>query len=149
RSEGWREIEAVGLSPDGKTLATRDDKYLYFHDAPTGKELRKLKYLPESGGGRSVTGWLTFTPDGKQVAATLMGTAVQLIDVDTGKVTRTFAQGAVGAACVFSPDGKLMAAGGYESEGHVYFARLWEVATGKELRRITFGKGSNHIIGAL
>src|SRR5262249_29301499 len=35
------ETEAVGLSPDGKTLAARDDEFLYFWDAETGKELRK------------------------------------------------------------------------------------------------------------
>src|SRR5262249_56726260 len=30
--------EAVGLSPDGTILATKDDKFLYFRDAATGKE---------------------------------------------------------------------------------------------------------------
>src|SRR5262249_35248426 len=35
--ERGREIEAVGLSPDGKTLAARDDAFLYFWDAATGK----------------------------------------------------------------------------------------------------------------
>ena len=125
----------MGLSPDGKTLATRDDKFLCFRDAATGKELRKLKYLSDAGGGRSPTEWLTFTPDGKQVAVTLMGHAVHLIDVATGKVIRTFDMPAAASACVFSPDGKLMATGGYEQEKGVYYARLWEVATGKELRR--------------
>jgi RNA polymerase sigma factor (sigma-70 family) len=144
--EGGEQIEAVGLSPDGKILAARDGEYLRFLDAATGKEIRKLKYLPESGGGRSVTSWLTFTPNGKQVAATLMETAVHLIDVGTARVTRTFAHGQVPAACVFSPDGKLMATGGYEEENGVYFARLWEVGTGKELRRFPVGRGS---IGAL
>ncbi len=131
--------EAVGLSPDGKTLATKDDKFLYFRDAATGKELRKLKYVSDSGGGRSITDWITFTPDGKQVAAVLMGDAVQLIDVETGKVTRTFAPGAAASACVFSPDGKLMATGGFEEEKGVYFARIWEIGTGNELRRFPAG----------
>ena len=126
--------EAVGLSPDGTTLATKDDKFLYLRDAATGNELRKLKYLSDSGGGRSITDWLTFTPDGKQVAVTLMGEAVQLIDVGNGEVTRTFAPGAAASACVFSPDGKLMATGGYDLVEGVYCARLWEVGTGKELR---------------
>jgi RNA polymerase sigma factor (sigma-70 family) len=85
--------EAVGLSPDGKTLATKDDKFLYLRDAATGKEIRKVKYLPDSGGGRSPTDWLTFTPDGKQLAAVLMGSAVRLIDVRTGEVTRPFETG--------------------------------------------------------
>jgi RNA polymerase sigma factor (sigma-70 family) len=131
--------EAVDLSPDGKTLAARDDTYLCFCDAATGKELRKLNYLSASAGGRSPTEWLTFTPDGKQVAVTLMGDAVQLIDVETCKVIRTFAPGAAASACVFSPDGKLMATGGYEVEKGVYYARLWEVGTGKELRRFPAG----------
>jgi RNA polymerase sigma factor (sigma-70 family) len=141
--------EAVDLSPDGKTLATRDDKFLYFWDAATGKELRKVKYLPASGGGRSPTEWLTFTPDGKQVAVTMMGTAVHLIEVETGALKRTFDLAAAARACVFSPDGKLMATGGYEQEKGVYYARLWEVATGKELRRFAIAHQTNRPIGAL
>src|SRR5262249_14251671 len=121
-----RGSEAVALSPDGKTLAAKDDKFLYFLDAASGKELRKIKYLPDSGGGRSVTDWMTFTPDGKQIAATLMGHAIQLIDVDTGKVTRTFTPGAAASACVFSLDGKLIATAGYDLVEGVYCARLWE-----------------------
>ena len=134
-NEPGSDTEAVGLSPDGKTLATKDDEFLYFRDAATGKELRKLKYLSDSGGGRSGTDWLTFTPDGKQAAVTLMGDEVQLIDVEAAKVTKTFAPGGAASACVFSPDGKLMATGGYEKVEGVYYARLWEVGTGKELRR--------------
>jgi RNA polymerase sigma factor (sigma-70 family) len=126
--------EAVGLSPDGKILATKDGRFVTFWDAAAGKEIRKLKYV--SGG----TDWLTFTPDGKQLAATLMGDAVCLIDVETGKVTRTFTAGAPVSACAFSPDGKWMATGGYEKEKDVYLPRLWEVGTGKELRRFPAGR---------
>jgi RNA polymerase sigma factor (sigma-70 family) len=134
--EAARDIEAVGMSPDGKILATRDEVFLHFRDAATGKELRKLNYLPESGGvSRSITEWLTFTPDSKQIAATLLGDAVQLIDVETLKVVRKFEFGGAATACVFSPDGKWMATGGYDLEEKVYHARLWEVSTGKELRR--------------
>jgi len=86
--EFGRGIEAVGLSPDGKTLAAKDDRFLYFRNAATGKELRKFKYLGDTGGSRAMTDWLTFTPDGKHLAATLMGDAVQLIEVETGKVIR-------------------------------------------------------------
>jgi RNA polymerase sigma factor (sigma-70 family) len=144
-----RDIEAVGLSPDGKILAIQDGKDLSFLDAATGKELRKVRFWPDSGASRSVTNWLTFTPDGKQVAATLMGQAVQLIDVGTGKVTKTFDLAGAARACVFSPDGKLMVTGGYESEKNVYFARLWDVATGKEQRRFVLGHQINHSIAAL
>jgi RNA polymerase sigma factor (sigma-70 family) len=132
-------IEAVGLSPDGKTLAAKNDKFLSIRDAATGKVINKINYWPESGGSRAITNWLTFTPDGKHIAGTMMGDAVQLIDVGTGKVTQTFEPGAAASACVFSPDGKLMATGGYGQEKGVYFARLWEVGTGKELRRFPAG----------
>jgi RNA polymerase sigma factor (sigma-70 family) len=141
--------EAVGLSPDGKTLATKDDKYIYFRDAATGKEIRRLKYLPENGGGRSPTDWMTFSPDGKLLAATLMGSAVQMIDVETAQVKRTFEKGAAARACVFSPDGKLMATGGYAEEKGVYYARLWEIATGKEFRRFVISTELNRPVGAL
>jgi WD40 repeat protein/beta-lactamase regulating signal transducer with metallopeptidase domain len=133
------DAEAVGLSPDGKTLATKDAGAVHFWDATTGKELRKHVYMTDAGGGRSGTDWITFTPDGKQVAVTLLEHAVQLIDVETAKVIRTFAPSAAVTACVFSPDGKLMATGGYENEAGGYSARLWEVGTGKEVRRFVAG----------
>jgi RNA polymerase sigma factor (sigma-70 family) len=129
--------EAVALSPDGKTLVAKHYNGLYFRDAATGKELRKIT-LP-AGDGRTLTSWLTFTPDGKQVAATFSGNAIHLIDVGTGEVRRRFTYDQPLCACVFSPDGKLMAAGGYEKG--VAFARLWEAATGKELRRCAAGDG--------
>jgi WD40 repeat protein len=131
----------VGLSPDGKTLAVKDDKFVYFLDAETGKEIHKLKYLADSGGERerSINDWMAFTPDGKQLAVLLMGDAVQLIDVETCKTIRTFERGWASSACAFSPDGKLMATAGYEKEKDAYVARLWEVGTGKELRHFAAG----------
>ena len=144
--EPGRGTEAVGLSPDGKTLVTKDDQFLYFRDAATGKELRKLKYLPASGGGRAVTDWLTFTPDGKQLAAILMGNEVSMIDVGTGEVTRTFATGGGASACLFSPDGKRMATS-YKKEKDVYVVRLWDVGTGNELKTFPtgmFAAGKGH-----
>jgi hypothetical protein len=51
--EGGLNAEGVGLSPDGMTLAVKDHRFLTFPDAATGKEPRKVKYLPEAGGRRS------------------------------------------------------------------------------------------------
>jgi WD40 repeat protein len=133
--------EAVGLSPDGTILAVKDDKFITIRDTATGEVLRKVKYLPESGGGRSVTNWLSFTPDGKQIAAVMMGDAVRLIDVWTGEVTQTFEPG---GPVVFSPDGKRMATSGYESAKREYFVRLRDVGTGQELRRMTVGEAGIH-----
>jgi WD40 repeat protein len=44
-------------------------------------------------------------------------------------------------AADFSPDGKHLAGGGYDSENNVYFARVWDAEAGKELHRLRFGNG--------
>jgi WD40 repeat protein len=51
-------------------------------------------------------------------------------------VARTFEPG---GPVVFSPDGKLMAAPGYDREKRAYFVRVCEAGTGKELRRFAAG----------
>jgi RNA polymerase sigma factor (sigma-70 family) len=146
-SEGAR-IEAVGLSPDGTILAIKDDSGVSLRDARTGKEIRKVPYTPMAG-GRSVTGWVTFTPDGKQFAVTMMGNEICLIDAGTGKVNRTFAPVIPASECAFSPDGNLLATRGYDAGDKVNFAQLWEVATGKELRRFALSNNIQQSITAL
>jgi RNA polymerase sigma factor (sigma-70 family) len=146
-SEGGANLEAVGLSPDGTVLAAKDDGGIRLLDATTGKEIRKIGYLPSPG--RSVTGWVTFTPDGKQVAATLTQDAIHLIDVGTGEVTRTFAPVLAATPCAFSPDGKLMATCGYKAGGDFNFAQLWDVATGKEVRRFAISHDVHQSVSAL
>jgi RNA polymerase sigma factor (sigma-70 family) len=132
-------VEAVALSPDGRTLATHQGTAVHLHDAATGKEIRKIA-LPNTN-PRSITQWLTFAPDGKMLAAASEGQVIHLLDIDKQKVVRSFPHRSTVFAAAFSPDGTLLAGGGYDGEGGVYFARLWEVASGKELRRCAGGKG--------
>jgi RNA polymerase sigma factor (sigma-70 family) len=141
--------EAVGLSPDGKVLATKDDAGVCIRDAATGKEIRRIKYSADGGGGRSITAWMAFSLDGKRLAVTMLGSATQLIDVATGEVVGTFDTGGAGRACAFSADGKLMATGGYGEENGTYYARLWDLGTGKELRKCAIGLERNRPIAAL
>jgi RNA polymerase sigma factor (sigma-70 family) len=129
--------EAVGLSPDGKTLATKDSEAVCLRDAATGKEIRRISF--GQSGRRAITDWVTFSPDGKQIVVTLLGDDTRLVDVATGGVTTRFATRAAASACVFSPDGKWLATAGYEKEEGGYLARLWDVGTGKELRRFPAG----------
>ncbi|HEX3150436.1 MAG TPA: sigma-70 family RNA polymerase sigma factor [Gemmataceae bacterium] len=134
------DAEAVALSPDGQTLAVKASNAINLYDAATGKELRKIS-LADTGGG-TLTEWIKWTPDGKSVALTQGNShGVVLVDVEKGQVARTFPHGNVVYAVAFSPDGKHMAAGGYDSDKNGYFTRLWEVATGKELRRLTHSDG--------
>ncbi len=140
---GWQgtSIEAAAISPDGRTIVTRQDFSLRIRDAATGKELRKIELKRANSYSRNE--WLAFTPDGKAIAVTSQGKVVHLIDFESGKTIRDFPHandfGAV-LGIAFSQDGKLMAAGGYDKEKGNYFARLWEVETGKELRRFMHGK---------
>jgi WD40 repeat protein len=108
---------AVAFSPDGRTVAAkRYGGQVLAWDAATGKELFTLEGHDLANHG------LSFSPDGKLLAA---GDG-RLLDAASGKVRFTLPPGGVPA---FAPDGKMLAYGG--PDGGV---RLWDVATGKELR---------------
>jgi RNA polymerase sigma factor (sigma-70 family) len=126
--------EALALSPDGRTLATSEDRFVHLREAATGKEFRKIA-LPTSNPW-SASSWLTFSPDGQRLAiGGPDGKTIVLLDVRQGKVVRTFQHTSMLFAAAFSPDGQQLAGGGYDFDAKGYFSRLWDVATGKELRR--------------
>jgi WD40 repeat protein len=79
------------------------------------------------GGGASGLA-MVISPDGRFVALTT-GSAIRLVDLVRGKEVRQFgAQGECLCSGMFSPDGKLLAAGA--SDGSV---RVWEVSSGTAL----------------
>ncbi len=149
------DVHASAFSPDGRTLVVKQGFALNVRDAVTGKEMRTIK-LPRTNSYKSEAP-LEFTPDGKAMAMTIQGKVVHLIDYESGKTIRDFAhenpQSALNdfpqvLAIAFSRDGKLMATGGYGNDKNNYFARLWEVETGKELRRFMHGQ-QGYGIGSL
>jgi RNA polymerase sigma factor (sigma-70 family) len=149
-SIGNGEAHVIAISPDGRAIVTKASMatpHMYVCDSATGKVLREIdlpgaQALPEGDA-------LTFMPDGKALATTCEGQDIRLIDFESSKTIRTFAHAklesplAGGApqvlAIAFSPDGKWMASGGYANEKEDYFARLWDVETGKEVRRFMHG----------
>ncbi|HYT92752.1 MAG TPA: sigma-70 family RNA polymerase sigma factor, partial [Gemmataceae bacterium] len=133
--------EVVGLSPDGRLLATAYDGTIDLRDATTGAKVHTI--APPKPNPYHVTTFISWSADGKTLAvASADGKGVHLLDPARATVTRTLATRDVVYAAVFSPDGKLFAAGGHDREGNNYFGRLWEVGTGKELRRFANGNAS-------
>src|SRR5262249_34263504 len=117
-------VNWVAFSPDGKTLATgSDDGTVRLWDTTTGQETQVLC----SPGGP--VHFVQFSPDGETLAANVWASVVSdamviLWDVATGEM-RAALKGHTLA--VFSPDGKTLAAGLYDSS-----VVLYDVHTGQE-----------------
>ena len=84
---------------------------------------------------------VTFSPDGKLLAATSLDGTATLIDTATwSEKFQLLAQDTAIWSAAFSPDGKTLATGG--ADGQV---RLWHVATGRELFSLDHGSGPSSI----
>jgi WD40 repeat protein len=110
-------IFAIRFSPDGKRIATGDDKgSVDFWDVATGRGVgRELR--GQNGAVISVT----YTPDGTEVMTTSSDGKVRLIDVATGKLVGAPLPGAdaPGWGTVF-PDGKQIVAAFWDGKGVVW-----------------------------
>jgi RNA polymerase sigma factor (sigma-70 family) len=137
----------AALSPDGAILATlAAGPAVVLYEAATGKELRRLQAK-----GQRINA-LAFSPDGKTLAVRTGTERIQLWDVATGKPLRALGEepepglrqavvlrGVVGTMTrdlAFSPDGRLLAAGGGQNQ-----IRLWDTASGRKLRELTLTDG--------
>jgi WD40 repeat protein len=146
----------VVFSPDGKTVAlVNSNGSVRLHAIADGKELRQLK------GHTNGTAALAFSPDSKRLASRgNVDNIIRVYDVDQGSELKQInvpapkAPGGgfgvaapVGRGLVFSPDGQTLAAafnanslpirGGQPQAAGDNMLRFWDVATGKEIRKIT------------
>jgi WD40 repeat protein/uncharacterized caspase-like protein len=146
-------VSSVAFSPDGKVLASGGSKTIKLWEVATGRELRTLT------GHLSRVSSVAFSPDGKVLASggngpllsNGRGSPIRLWEVETGRELRSFKghleisftpPGYSGpqtfetlsyyvTSIAFSPDGKVLASG-----SHGKTIKLWEVATGRELRTL-------------
>jgi WD40 repeat protein/beta-lactamase regulating signal transducer with metallopeptidase domain len=139
----------VAVTPDGKTLAGAGDHVIQLWDVATGKELRQLE-APAAG-----LAGLLFSPDGRSLAGRTVDGGLVVWATDTGKMVHSLRParrpadntfvivfgsdgGANSPGMAFSPDGKTLAAAAtdYPKQGAVHSVKLWDLASGKEIRKI-------------
>jgi WD40 repeat protein len=118
-------VYSVGISPDGKrvALAAADDK-LRVWNVDDGKTVFSAD---------QETPWVTFLPNGKQLAAVAGqgGRTIHVRDAETGKVEKTLKPGKPAFRFAVRPDGKRLAALGAED------VAVLDVESGKTLHTFT------------
>jgi WD40 repeat protein len=117
----------AAFSPDGKRLAGADGPRVTVWDLTSGKPAHEVGHTAQVWG-------LAFTPDGRTIVsgAGPCDNSIRFWDSATGKEMarcRALPDG-IGLLAV-SPDGRLVAAGGYSSVD-----QLWALPSGKEVRRL-------------
>jgi WD40 repeat protein len=119
----------VAYSPNGKTLITVRGPTVRTWSALTGNEL----HLEFKGHQAGVTA-IAYSPDAKMIATG--GDHINLWDAASSKLLRRITVKGTVAALAFAPDSKAVV-----SAGRDRVARLWDVATGKQLQEF---KGHKH-----
>ncbi len=117
---------AGAFSPDDKILATMAEKEITLWEVKTGRQRLLIK------GTRWKSGSVRFAFGGRTVGAIDWepnNAGMKFFDVRSGEQLRTLPAGNIYA---LSPDGKIWA-----SETDISKIKLWEIATGKELRTLT------------
>lgn len=123
-------IFALAVTPDSKRLVTgSDDTTLRMWDMESGRQLALM-----TGHKFDIERALDISPDGKLIASGDMGGEIRLWDGETGAFLRTLAKqnGRVGILR-FSRDGTRLVSACAQNCRQDYRARVWDVASGKEL----------------
>ena len=119
-------VNAVALSPDGRTLASGSNDGIELWDPETGTQ--KAAMYESQGVWDALS--VAFSPDGGTLASGSSGdNTVRLWDVATATNTATFKGHKDQVRSVsFSPDGQTVASGSWD-----HTIKLWDVATGSNV----------------
>jgi WD40 repeat protein len=125
RSVARKSISWPVLSFDGKHLAFSGVDAIALLDITSGKERRSF-------GAEHVQNYaMTFSADGKALAAVSHGDWVRLLDVATGRQLSPFRHEGGIQSAIWTPDGKSIITAAQDRT-----VRCWESATGRPIRMI-------------
>ncbi len=127
----------TALSPDGKVIASADGGGVHLWDFATGRQIgNRLGGITRTDVGGQ---FLAFSPDGTKLAVQGWNGWIYLWDLEKDReIYKRSGPYGIYNNLAFSPDGKLLAAGGDNT------IRLWETATGRE---VYGSRGAQGMIG--
>jgi serine/threonine-protein kinase len=125
-------VTSVGFSSDGRLMVSGEDRSVRQWDAEMRREL--MSFTPPT----PCIDRVRYLPDDRLVAS-VTGSALLLLEVRGGKELCTFESAPPRSRLVLSPDARLAL-----SHGNDETIRLWDEATGKELRRFKAINGQVH-----
>jgi len=133
-------VTSVSLSGDGKWLVTGSVDNARLWDIATGKEIRAFPGSSDLANPlKSAVSCVSITSDGRLLVTGGFDGTAHLWEVATGKEVQAFQMGDAGISfsIFLSSDGKWLVTSmmtASDSSGLDNTARLWEVATGKDVR---------------
>jgi WD40 repeat protein/serine/threonine protein kinase len=126
-------VYALACSADSRTLACGGSSGAVRLLSPDTLKQTAVLRLPHKG----VVLALAFTPKGDQLLSAGADKVMLLHDLGTRKARRLTGHDDAVYAVAISPDGKWIVSGSKDAT-----VRLWEIATGKEVKRYTGHKGA-------
>jgi WD40 repeat protein len=146
-------IQGMAFAPDGRTIAVRSISTTILYETESGRPIRRFEEKSQRHQQNAQPLSLAFSPDGSILAASFFDAPIALWEVGTGRRIRAFDAGSKQLFnLTFTPDGKILlsilnseaygpAFAGDKSEGpEPSLIQVWDVAAGREIRRIGLGK---------
>jgi WD40 repeat protein len=121
------DVRRIVWRPDGKQAA-----FVYWEKPVEVRDTKTFKLLHTIGAGRKLISF-AFSPNRDMVAYCENSHDAEILNLRTKRTTR-LPTGNHQPGPAFSPDGKLVATGGYGDA-----ARIWDAATGKLIRSLDVG----------
>lgn len=140
------QVHSLAISSDGQRALT-GGLSIRLWDLESGQMLREMKGSTTDVAVTHDAWSIAFSPDGKQALSGGWDGTVRLWDLATGQELQSVKANAQQVLCVaFAPDGSRVAAG--SGSGWIpqnknmddNFVQVWDLATGKELHRLTTDK---------